>query len=144
VTEVYVDTSALAKWYVHEAFSQEFEQFINAVGQGVIARLAVVEFRCLLARRRRGGTISGTAERAAFRDFEGDVKDGYWRIEPVHDAHLVGALGLLEDLASAPLRTLDAIHLAVARATKAKLLATADRTMAEAAAALNIETRNFF
>lgn len=144
MTEVYVDTSALAKWYVHEVFSLEFERFINAVGQGIIARLAVVEFRCLLARRRRAGSISGAAERAAFRDFERDIKDGYWRIEPVHDAHMIGALGVLDELKSVPLRTLDALHLAVARAVKAKLLATADRTMAEAAVALNMKTENFF
>lgn len=141
---VYVDTSALAKWYVNELHSEEFEGFINQVGQGLIARLTVVEFRCLLARRRRAATIDTRQENAAFRAFETDAKDGYWRIEPVHDAHLLTALDLLERLRAIPLRTLDAIHLAIARTSKANMIATADKIMADAARLLELETRNFF
>lgn len=141
---VYVDTSALAKWYVNEAHSEEFEGFINQVGQGLIARLTVVEFRCLLARRRRAAAIDTRQENAAFRAFETDAKDGYWRIEPVHDAHLLTALDLLERLRAIPLRTLDAIHLAIARTSKANMIATADKIMADAARLLELETRNFF
>lgn len=141
---VYIDTSALAKWYVREPRSDDFEAFINEAGQGVIARLAVVEFRCLLARRRRAATIARSAETAAFRAFEHDARDGYWRIEPVSDAHMLGALDVLEKVKSIPLRTLDALHLAVALAIGAERLATADRVMAQAAKSLRIPTITFF
>jgi uncharacterized protein len=45
----YIDTSALAKWYLNEPRSEDFG--------AVISRLTVVEFRCLIARRRRAGDI---------------------------------------------------------------------------------------
>jgi predicted nucleic acid-binding protein len=141
---VYVDTSALAKWYVNEPFSEEFESFINQIGQGLIARLTVVEFRCLLARKRRAAVIDSRHENSAFRAFQTDAKDGFWRIEPLHDAHLISALDLLERLKAVPLRTLDAIHLAAAKTMKASLLATADKIIADAAALIELETRNFF
>jgi uncharacterized protein len=141
---VYVDTSALAKWYINEPYSDAFENFINDIGQGLIARLTVLEFRCLLARRRRVGSIDTRQENAAFRAFETDARDGYWRIEPVHDAHLLTALDLLERLKTIPLRTLDAMHLAIATTTKASMIATADKIMADAARLLGLESRNFF
>ncbi len=141
---VYVDTSALAKWYVRETHSDEFEAFINKIGQGMIARLAVVEFRCMLARRRRAALIGRSVETAAFRAFERDAKDGYWRIEPVNDAHMLGALDVLEKMQAIPLRTLDALHLAVALATGAERIATADKIMAQAARSLRIPSVTFF
>jgi hypothetical protein len=49
----YLDTSALAKWYLSEPFSEAFEEFIQEQETAAISRLTVVEFRCLLARRRR-------------------------------------------------------------------------------------------
>jgi predicted nucleic acid-binding protein len=141
---VYVDTSALAKWYISEVFSEEFERFINQTGQGLISRLAVVEFRCLLARKRRAEEITRVYERRAYRDFERDAKDGYWQIEPVNDGHLLTAVDLIENLKQSPLRTLDAIHLAIAVTLEAGILATADRVMADAASALGIEAKSFF
>lgn len=49
----YLDTSALAKWYLNEPFSEKFEAFIQEYSTAAISRLTVVELRCLLARRRR-------------------------------------------------------------------------------------------
>jgi predicted nucleic acid-binding protein len=51
--------------------------------------------------------------------------------------------GLVERLASVPLRTLDALHLAAATEAGAGLVATADRVMADAAAALGLDVASF-
>ena len=47
----YIDTSALAKWYLSEASSEELD--------AEISRLTVVEFRCLPARRPTGEIDAG-------------------------------------------------------------------------------------
>jgi uncharacterized protein with PIN domain len=55
---VYVDTSALAKWYIAEPGSAAFERFVQDAADVVISRLVLVEMRCLLSQRRRSGTIT--------------------------------------------------------------------------------------
>ena len=42
----YIDTSALAKWYLNEPLSDEFEAFIQSQAMADISRLTMVEFRC--------------------------------------------------------------------------------------------------
>ena len=69
----YLDTSALAKWYLNEPLSEQFEAFIREQSSGAISRLTVVEFRCLLARRRRAGEITKSVESRVYASFEEDV-----------------------------------------------------------------------
>ena len=140
---LYLDTSALVKWYVAETDSDVFNDFIRGRAGAHISRLTVVELRCALSRRRRNREISATVERGAFRLFESHVRDGLLDVLTMHDAHFVGALQILEDLRQIPLRTLDALHLAVARANRVKAIATADRIMISAAKALKFETHAF-
>jgi uncharacterized protein len=144
VSAAYVDTSALAKWYLNEPGSEAFEAFITRRAVATISRLTVVEFRCLLARRRRAGELSAEAEIRAYRLFEGDLRRGHLDLYALDDFHAIAALGLLERLAAThPLRTLDALHLAIALEAAAPVLATADRVMAEAAIALGLEVVTF-
>ena len=141
---VYLDTSALAKWYLNEPFSEEFEAFIQEQPAAAISRLTVVEFRCLLARRRRAGEITKTIESRVYATFEKDVGAGSLQVSPVVDEHLIAALGLLELLGKYPLRTLDALHLAIAQGIHCRQLATADKTMADAGKAAGLGVARFY
>jgi len=140
----YLDTSALAKWYLNEPFSEKFETFIQEQPTAAISRLTVVELRCLLARRRRAGEITRTVESRVFAAFEEDIHAGFLQVYPVADEHLIAALSLITRLARFPLRTLDAMHLAIAQTIHARRLATADRAMANAGNAMGLEVVRFF
>lgn len=140
----YLDTSALAKWYLNEPFSEQFEAFIREQATAAISRLTVVEFRCLLARRRRAGDITKAIESRVYASFEKDVGAGFLQVHPVADEHLIAALGLITRLGRYPLRTLDALHLAIARAMRCERLATADKTMAAAGRAMGLGIARFF
>ena len=140
----YLDTSALAKWYLNEPFSEEFEAFIRAQPSAAISRLTVVEFRCLLARRRRAGELTKAVELRVFASFEDDVRAGFLQVHPIVDEHLIAALGLIARLGRFPLRTLDALHLAVAQGIHVRRLATADKTMAAAGRAIGLGVVRFF
>ncbi len=140
---LYLDTSALVKWYVAESDSDAFDAFLRDRAGAHISRLTVVELRCALSRRRRNRDISATLERAAFRLFESHVRDGLLDVLAMQDAHFIGALQILEELRQIPLRTLDALHLAVARTNKVTAIATADLIMLSAAKALKFETHHF-
>ena len=135
----YLDTSALAKWYINESGSEAFVDFIRGYGRAVISRLGVVELRCLLARRRWAGDFTRRYERQALATFEDDISAGDLEVAPLADVHALGAYRLVESLGDQPLRTLDAIHLAVVQSLALRLAATADQQLASAAQALGFE-----
>ena len=139
----YLDTSALAKWYVNEPGSEAFEAFIRDLPEAVISRLTVAEFRCLLARRRRSGDIDTDYEHAAFARFESNLAAGHLRIHECGDARLADAVALIDRLPAVPLRTLDAIHLALALDAGTEVLATADTIMARAGKEVGLDVRFF-
>jgi uncharacterized protein len=139
----YIDTSALAKWYLNEPKSEEFERFISNQAAAAVSRLGVVEFRCLLARRRRAGEISRKTEDSVQRAFDDDIRQGVLEVYPLEDLHAVAAAGLIARLPDQPLRILDALHLAIAMEHSAKVLATADRVMAAAGKSLGLKVVAF-
>jgi predicted nucleic acid-binding protein len=140
----YLDTSALAKWYLNEPRSEQFEAFIREQSSAAISRLTVVEFRCLLARLRRAGEITKSVESRVYASFEQDVGAGFLQVYPVADEHLIAALSLITRLGRYPLRTLDALHLAIAQGIHCRRLATADKTMAGAGKAIGLGVARFF
>ncbi|MFZ0886981.1 MAG: type II toxin-antitoxin system VapC family toxin [Candidatus Binataceae bacterium] len=142
-SSTYIDTSALAKRYLREAGSDEFDRFLGRMVSVSISRLTMVELRCLLGRRRRNRDIDAGAERRAVAAFEDDVAQGFLEVHPLEDRHAIGASALLARLNAVPLRTLDALHLAIATAIGADATATADDTFAAAAAALRLRVEWF-
>ncbi|MFQ5738597.1 MAG: type II toxin-antitoxin system VapC family toxin [Acidobacteriota bacterium] len=141
--DAYLDTSALAKWYLNEPFSEAVEDFLRSLSQARISSLTTLEFRCLLARRRRAAEISALVENRAMAVFEQDVSDGCLVVLCVDDNAIQAAARLMATLPGHPLRALDALHLAIAGSARLQILATADRIMANAAAALGFEVKAF-
>ncbi len=140
----FVDTSALAKWYLHEAFSEKVEAFLRSLPFARISSLVVLEMRCLLARRRRNGELTPEQEQACWALLEDDIGQGFLQVLPLDEVHMPGALRLMDRLPEHPLRTLDALHLAIARNSGCEVLATADRVMSDAAEAIDIRVEGFF
>ncbi len=141
---IYADTSALLKRYLHEAFSEEFDAFFLNRGPISISRLGLVEARCSLARRRRNGLINARIEQKAIKELHSDIRDGALRLNALADDQVADAFHLIESLPTIPLRSLDAVHLAIARDIQAKGFATADKIQAEAATALGFTVHRFF
>ena len=100
----YIDTSALAKWYLPEPGSDAFVDFIRYQDRAAISRLTTVELRCLLARRRRAGDITVQHERDAWSTFEADILAGHLHVEALADGHAISARDLLTRLERLPLR----------------------------------------
>ncbi|MDO9220073.1 MAG: type II toxin-antitoxin system VapC family toxin [Thiobacillus sp.] len=144
VTEVYLDTSALIKLYVAEAFSNEVERLVAEADGLVISRLSMLEWHCAMARRLRTGQITQDYLNIARTEFTRHLADGYFRIVSFDDTLLIDALRVLDSVNPVPLRTLDAIHLTAARNAGVARLATGDRVMADAANKLNLATDTFF
>jgi len=140
---VYVDTSALAKWYVNESGSDEVEEYLRQVCPLSISLLTKVEMRSLIARRVRQGHIDSGIQSRILATFEGDIVEGHLDLVPLTVESFLIAESLLGAHPEIPLTTLDALHLGTIRSAGAGVLATADRVMAQAAIALGIECREF-
>jgi predicted nucleic acid-binding protein len=140
----YVDTSALAKWYLNEPRSEDFERFAQRHARLSISRLAALELRSLLARRRRAGDVTRRIERDVLAAFAGDLRSGVLEVAPLEDAIALEAERILARARRVPLRTLDALHLATARALGAERFATADRVQARAARSLRLKVTAFY
>ena len=142
-TIIYFDTSALAKWYINEAKSEDVEQYIREQGPVSISDLTVVEMRCLLARRRREKSIDAKMETEIFATFQEDIREKFLICHQLPEGWAAGAVNLLSVLSDIPLRTLDALHLATIKDLTADILATADNIMASGAKAMGISVVRF-
>ena len=140
---IYFDTSALAKWYLNEKRSDDVEKYIQTYGPVDISELTVVEMRCLLARRRREKNIDSTTEIKIFSTFQEDIRHKFLNCHSFMKGLAPGAINLLSVLSETPLRTMDALHLAVANEIHTDILATADRVMADAAKAMGLSVVRF-
>ena len=139
----YLDTSALAKWYLNEAGSEAFVEFLQGLDSAVISSLSVTEMRSLLSRRRRMGDISAELESVLFAALLDDIDRGWLQRYPLDDARFAEATNLIARYPEHPLRTLDALHLTVAAGMAVSIVATADGVLADAALSMGLQLVRF-
>ncbi|MBE7418917.1 MAG: type II toxin-antitoxin system VapC family toxin [Ideonella sp.] len=140
---IYIDTSALAKRYIAERGSDEFEAFVQAEGADcVICQLATVELESVLRRLQRERLIDSGYALQVRRDFASDLASALWSMQAFDAACFARANELLRALDS-PLAALDALHLASAVELGCDALATADRQLARAAAECGLTVHIF-
>lgn len=140
---IYLDTSALLKRYIPETNSEAFDAYFVERAPFSISRLGLVEIRCALARKRREKKITADREKAAMNEVRTDIQDGILVAHPVGDTHFSEALHLIDRLTRVPLRSLDAIHLAIARSLDADEIATADDILRRAAQTTGMKVAYF-
>jgi len=140
---IYLDTSALAKWYLNEPGSEAFVRWIQQQNDVHISSLTSTEMRCLLSRRKRRGDISSELEHQVFAAFLDDIERGHLSLHPLAGQHTSAAIKLINQLPQHALRTLDAMHLAIARSIGAEAIATSDHVMISAAESLHLKIIQF-
>lgn len=140
---IYFDTSALAKWYLKETKSDDVEKYILEHGPVDISELTVVEMRVLLARHRRERNIDSKTEIKVFATFEEDIRQKFLTCHPLPIGVVAGAVNLLSVLSDLPMRTLDALHLVIAKEIQTEIIATADRVMVAGAKAMGLSVVRF-
>ena len=139
----YLDTSALAKWYVNERGSDAFVAYLQGLDSAAVSSLTRAEMRSLFARRRRMGDFDAALEAILFSAFLDDIASGALLLHPVDDVRFDDAVNLIGRYPEHPLRTLDALHLSVARHLGVERLATADAVMADAARSMGFSVDQF-
>ncbi len=134
---IYPDTSLLFPVYVPEERSAEADEIIRSASTVMISDLTVAEFYVSLARKRKLGVLSADEATVVREMFDGHMVDQELVRKAVGVIHYRRA-GDVADASPVVVRTLDALHIAVALDLGA-ILATFDVRMADAARSLELE-----
>lgn len=127
----YIDTSVLVAYYCPEAMSTQAERAMQKATPPTISPLVEVELFSALARKIREGDLApDDADRITAQFLQHLDQNRYLRL-PVDTAHYTLARDWIGRFTT-PLRTLDALHLAITATAQATLL-TADHVLAAAA-----------
>jgi predicted nucleic acid-binding protein len=94
-TGAYLDTSALAKWYLNETNSDVFVSWLQDLDVAVVSSLTHTEMRSLLSRRRRMGGLTALQESVLFAAFLDDVAQGWLQLYPIEDSRFAEAAILI-------------------------------------------------
>jgi predicted nucleic acid-binding protein len=130
---LYVDSSALAKLYVPEGDSDEVDAYLRGKVGLMISELAITEVLSATSRRKREGELSADAANRIRIALLSDADSGAFIRLHLDPAVHREAERLLLITTAISLRTLDALHLALAFSGAATHVLTFDRRMREAA-----------
>ena len=133
---IYIDTSVLAAYYCPEPLSRKAEGAVLAAEEPAISPLVQVELVSAVARKVRERSLAKEAANRIVNQFQAHLAHNLYHWLAVELHHYEKAFQWLATF-DAPLRTLDALHLAVA-AGESALLLTADHQLAKAARRLGV------
>ena len=136
----YLDTSMLAAYYCPEPLSEKAEKIIMGAKLPCISSLTEIELASAISRKIREKNLSPEDGNRIFNQFQTHLKETLFRLISVENRHYQTAKNWILRFA-APLKTLDAIHLAIAAESNLTLL-TADRQQVVSAKYFGIKIAN--
>ena len=135
----YVDTSVIVAYYCPEPLSDKADAFLTSHGQVAVSSLTEVELFSAVARKVRQKEIRQADGKMAAGKFIDHLDRSMYRRIPLEAHHYVLARDWI-GLFKASLRTLDALHLAVAF-SEGLIVVTADQGLVKCARELSVKAR---
>jgi predicted nucleic acid-binding protein len=135
----YIDTSVLAAYYCPEALSEQVQDFLSEQTKPAVSNLTELELFSAVAKKVRMGELSQLDGSRILSKYLSHMDAGLFSIIPVEFHHWQLARGWIS-LFSTPLRTLDALHLAIVSVGDFELV-TSDRRLIQAANILGVKVR---
>jgi predicted nucleic acid-binding protein len=138
---IYLDTSVLAPFYWTEAMTNSVADLFQQSQTLIISELSEVELMSALSRRVRMKEIEreDAIAIAIVNQFQMHITSGLYEKLPITIQHYQTAKSWIQHF-DTPLRTLGALHLAVANEQQVPLI-TADVGLARSAVSLNINVQ---
>jgi len=130
---LFSDSSALAKRYIADEKSEEFDRLLQRSSSLAVSVLCLPEIISALCRRLRERVLTRSQYRAAKAALGADLADA--AVITMTDEVLIGAISLIE---SHPLRASDAVQISSALAWRADEFASADARQCAAAKAAGL------
>lgn len=135
---VYLDTSVLVAYYCPEPKSQKIEALLKTKAAPAITDLTELELYSALSRKIREGGLEREDAVRILAQFQAHLDGDWYTRLPLEPRHYRLAKQWMRQF-HVPLRSLDALHIAVAASEQASLI-TADVGMAKAAESLSVAT----
>jgi predicted nucleic acid-binding protein len=135
----YFDTTVLVAYYCPEELSEHAERLILNDDEPTISMLTVLEFVSALSRKTREKALSSVHAKTICKQFDHHRKNGYYVVKSIDAAHYLMAASFIQQFTT-PLRTLDALHIAIAVDAALPIL-TADKQFARSAEKLGADCR---
>lgn len=134
---VYIDTSVLVAYYCPEDMSSQVEDILLNIDKPAISQLTEVELTSALAIKIRERTLTQEDGNEILSQFQTHIGQNSYIHLPIQPRHYSTARDWISQF-NTPLRTLDALHLAIAARSNIPIL-TADIKFANSASILGIE-----
>jgi len=138
---LYVDTSALVKFYYPEEHSDRVEELLLRADRVYISDLTMVEMASALTQKVRTGDLSKRAEAVIWTAFLDDMHAG--TVEMVHllESHHFKAVNIIREFGGKHgIKTLDALHLSIAHGLPDASFLCSDKVLLRIAKAMGITT----
>jgi predicted nucleic acid-binding protein len=140
IIPAYFDAALVAKFYVNEPGRNSVRQLASAAGVVVTSGMAIAEVSAAFHRKLRERAIDGRVFRALHGQFAHDLDAGLWRLVWPTEALLRDVQTSFTRLASSVFaRSLDALHLASARAEGFTRIYSNDRHLLAACESFGLE-----
>ncbi|MFA6009792.1 MAG: type II toxin-antitoxin system VapC family toxin [Desulfobacteraceae bacterium] len=133
----YIDTSVLVAYYCPEAISDKVEAMLLSMERPAVSQLTVVELASAISRKIREGTLTRESGEEIISLFNTHITENRFAHYVLQSEHFTTAFKWISRL-DTPLRTLDALHLAVAKNCKMPII-TSDSHLAQSARILGVD-----
>lgn len=133
---LYLDTSVLAAYYCPEPLSRQVQDILSQQVKPALSFLSEVEFFSAVARKVRMAELEMASGNRIIAKFQSHLDGELFTVLSVQNHHWRLARGWI-GLFSTPLRTLDALHLAIASAEDLELV-TSDKHLYQSAEILGV------
>jgi len=137
----YIDTSVLVAYYIPEKGSQLAQSYLKTQRNLTLSSLTQLEFVSAINKKVIGRQIKNEDAFKVIKLFRNNIVEKYFKYILFYTQDVITAEKYISDfLGNIGLRTLDALHLAIAYRINCKLFVTADPIQAKVSEKLGIKT----
>jgi len=138
----YIDTSVIAAYYCPEPMSETVEEFIIKIKQPAISYLTEIELVSAISRKIREKNLSQTDGNKILTQFQSHIQQKMFRWLSLEQKHYQMGKNWISQF-NTPLKTLDALHLALASTYNLTLL-SADIQLLKSARFFGVDVSTIF
>ncbi|MBE9547542.1 MAG: type II toxin-antitoxin system VapC family toxin [Proteobacteria bacterium] len=140
MASVFVDTSALVKYYYPENGSERVESIILETERIYLCRLATTEFASALIKKMRVGTLTVESQVLIWNTFLDDLHTGQMELIPLDERHYFKAAEIIRGYgAEEGIRTLDSLQLIAALDVHDSVFISADKFLSSFAVKIGLK-----
>ncbi len=140
MASIFVDTSALVKFYYPEPDSDRVEALLLRAERLYITNLTVVEMASALSKKVRMGDLKKEQETVAWNTFLDDLQTGQVEVVTLNDRDYLKAADLIRELGGKyGIKTLDSLQLSAAHSLHHAEFLCSDKTLTKTAVKIGLK-----